>query len=580
MSTLPVDIESLKAVADALDRASQDDEDGAYEVKRRLYQHATEVRLFAAVAIGEAGRVDQVSWLGALLEQLEHRDPVDPHDQPIEEAIAALLERLPADDPRWARYAKAPDPRLRRAVAQSASTSHSAGAAWIEALRRDPDEAVRAVARGRPLEAPIDWWSAAFSFDPWTVVPREARAGLEGALRVVVEAAELRPHQRRNNGEVLAVALMSLPGALARDALQRFLSGQRFHVAWTTPVLSHLVAEPGGGAWLWRQLAAQEELAYSLPLETILGGVPATTRASALLELTREVAAVGRARASDTMGWRVMQAVAATWPEDEDPRPVAGVLAARADAAHDSLHSVVGELLARPAHAHHVAPQLLAEQEAGRGLVMTFLDRRAAAVIAAAPASVVRPYALRALDADDVARRRWAVIELLGRAHDPTVDPSPEARAAELLARAGTRTIVLRERPDLVAGLLLARQQGGQALRVDEASALVRARGSRSARARLDESDWTALRLVRHAAIVAREAADVSSLFPRARWTAADWDDYDALLALDAAEAGRALAILERQTVRRAEGALVALAEAAPGCGAVAALDRWRAFHD
>ncbi len=585
MTTLPVDIEALQAAAGALWEAAHTDEEMSYEARAKLQQHAIEAELFAVVAVGDAGRVDQLGWLGHVLEQLEERDPVPSHDAPIADAIAALLGQLPAEDPRWVRYAKATDPRLRRAVATHASTTHAAGIALIELLRRDPDDGVRAVARKRPLDVPIDWWSAAFSIDPWTVIPREARAELEETLRVVVRAAELSPHARREMVDELATALTRLPSALTRDALQRFVGGQSRRLQWTEPVFAHLLGETGGGTWLWQQLLQHETLAYGIELEDILEGVSVEARTPALLELVRAVAAgpIGKRGADgfEMTALRVMNAVSEAWPEHEDPLLVAELLKARASIAYDSLRGVVGVLLARPAHAHRVAPRLLAEQEAGSGLLLAFLEKWASQVIAAAPPVLVRPYALRALDVEDPSRRRWAVKELLGRCHDPAVDPSREARAAELLGRAATRTFVLEECPALVAEIIRARlHQDDGALSVEEAHALVRARDARSAGIqRLDDRDWSALRALRRTSLRAREAAGLAVLFPRVPWTDDDWDDFDALLALDAAEAGRTLATLERQTVARTEAALTALAAADHSTASRDALGRWSAYH-
>ncbi len=601
MVDLPADVARLQATA----RALLEEDDGSVEALFEARADAYETMLYAAAAIDRAGMIGQMGWVAWLLEQVEDEDPTADHDVPIVEAIGALLARLPADDPRWRRYATSEDPRLRRVVAERADSTTAAGSAWIQALRRDGVDAVRSAARARPLDAPVEWWSGAFSFDPWTVVPREQRGELEGALRTVVEAAELSAHQRAQDGAAIAAALVSLPTPLLRDAVERLLLGWGHGSQWLDPVLGHVLAGPGGPAWLWERLARVDlSRVLGKDLTTMLGAVPAAVRAPVLVELAGALVAAALREDDEAhyLAHGMVQALASSWPAEADPLPLVAVIGRLDARTHLILHRTLVGVLVAPAHADAVAPRLLEEQERGEGALRALLAERAAAVIAAASPALVRPFAVRALHAEEPARRAWAVAEVLGRCHQPEHDPPREALAAELWGRPATRAAVLEQHASAIVGLLRAKLRSKEGLTLEEARALVGAREGKR-RVRLDVRAWTKLRRMRRSLIEAEAAAGVgeagaprpararrsaapstpetglAALFPRARWTVEDWDDFAALLRVDGSEAERVLATLERQTARRAEQALEALVAVTGTSSAREALARWRAFH-
>ncbi len=516
-----IDPHDLIARADALLAALADDETVSLPAARNAHVDAAEAYRFAAALLGARGRPEDLPLLAQLHAQVERsaRFPRSVRDA-FEVTLAALVGASSPTLPVIEALAHSDDADQRRLIAAHLPIDTALGRDRVAALLVDPSGEVRAAARQRLPDAAPPWWSAAFSRDPLPFLASGDAAALEPALRAIVDGID----RAADDPAPLYPAFAALPTPLLFDAVQRIFAAGPEQVTWERPLLPLLLERPGGLAALRACLAAVEwpwTLRAPDRQPWLLPGSP-ERRAELALALADELLTVDEDETDDPVSALLAELLAPEWPVEIDPAPLIERALARPQAAYRNL---LMSCLSGNAHVAVWAARMLEERLAGGGPLEALLDWFGPAIVEAAPASVVRPFAERALGVPSCFG--WAVKELLGRCHEPERDPPVAELAQAWLADPRMATAVRDARGDLVREWLRARLASGQATLKDAVVLLEHDPGP------LDDAAWAQIRRLRNEALAAdpdrHSLPIVRSLKPE-RWGDDEWAAVDTIM--------------------------------------------------
>lgn len=531
-----LDPRELIARADALMTAVREGpEDRPHGEVRADQADALEAYRFAAVLLAADRRTDAIDTVVELRARVRGWESDWSHMiHVVGNALGALIARAGPDAPAVVKLATSAEASERLLVAEHVPLATPEGVARVAALLGDADPDVREAARRRLPSHRTPWWSAAFSQDPLPFLAPGQESELEPVLRAIVE------HFESGEGGLgpLLGALAELPTPLLFDVATRSFAADRGSLA-----LAGLVAaRPGGTGVAWELLAGVRWLFQVFRADAIglLAGQSPEENAEIAL---RFIDLLLEAEAPDDdgeLGSYLARQLVEEWPLQVDPSALVDRVRAHPDSDHAE---VLLGVIARSAElAAPWAARLLEERLTEAAEATRLFGYGAAAVIAAAPASVVRPFAERGLAV--AAARTWAVAELLGRCHDPQHDPPVGVLARTWAEDESLSAAVRATRPELITDWLLARLRRGEASLAD-VSALRRRDLEAAPRRRrrttttpvsapveavaLTRDDWAEIRRVRTAALAAGQwsPAEVASSLGPEPWTAEDWAAVD-----------------------------------------------------
>lgn len=413
-------------------------------------------RACAAFAMAVCALHSDTSILAQVAAVLEWDTP----DAVVNDAAAEVLEVLvglsSAKDAAVRKLAKRDAVGIREALARGLRAEEPEARALLLALATDVNGDVRNVARTALGEGAVPWWTGIFSRDPTDLVSDEEADRLAPVFAAIVEELGPRPvGARRRSEAAIAELSRALPFALAKDLALRASRVERFGVVFP-PWVGPAVEREGGLDIVLEILALPHEstFAFSGAIEKLVSFLSPADRSRFVVE------AIGRTSTGDAF---LRTVIARHLTKLARPRDADAIAEAILELDHEeceALPDVCADWVPWFELRRTMPERLVAwaiacleeppdEDHAGKeSLVRCALKK--------APRETVRKLALGALA--QPGRRVWALRELLGRCHEPSLDGPRSARMRAFYEDPELRAAFLKDDVLLRLALPLARQ--------------------------------------------------------------------------------------------------------------------------
>lgn len=406
---------------------------------------AVEALRFCAVAAGHLGEASLLPLVTHALRVCERfEDGAEPHRDVFGAAVTRLLQRGATLDEGDRALVEHGDARVRAALARGLLPRGDAELAMLEALAIDPIVEVRKAA-SETLSAvrDIPWWAGKFNRDPLSRLSEDEARRCKPTLEQLSALLDLSLYHLVQREPELLALVTALPDALLVEVAEKVLSTtDRYHVRLPTIGAAMLAREGGVDAFARLCGAWSDDQHFIRGEETapMLGVLSPDARLAACLHLAAlAVTFPEKDRAfQSASGARLMAETAAkAFPPGADLTPILdlalGLPPMEEKHASDAVKGALADaFVADGASPTSILDRALTARLAGYPGPWERLGSNLDKLLERASAAALRPFVDRALACEDDDTVTWALLQLVGPAHDPASDPPLPAVMAGL----------------------------------------------------------------------------------------------------------------------------------------------------
>lgn len=449
---------AIRAVGDHFDPDDDDDDFGdenGWERRYERIQAAVGAARFCASVAEHQGALELCPLLVDFLDRFVHLEDVANDDiHGIARVVQRFLQRGAPITEGVRSLAKSGDARLRLYVARGIRPDDDLEVAILMELAGDAVPEVRDAARSSlGTRASLPWWHGKLSRDPTEGMTPEEQATHADAIRRIAEILDMPSHQSASFDAELARIAATLPDALAIDVAESVLRQKRAYDGRDLGLPALMLSRRGGVDAVLRVIRRLSSDSWSSTEGTkALSDALVTLAPDKRCEIVSALVAfalggTSTQRADILRAHRLAAEIAARgWIAGDDTEPLLDTIlaldpppAGETDRVVDALSPIFSHPPVEPARMFQRA--LAARLEGFRGRYAP-LWIPLGSLLSHAPRELIRDAAFGALHHEDDGVARWAVEQVLGRAHDPAHDPPLRDQTLALLDSPRHRAVV------------------------------------------------------------------------------------------------------------------------------------------